>query len=471
MTRVHWVVCLVGAGLAGCAVGPDYKPPAPPKGAAAPFISADRRTETSQEPQDAWWRLYHDATMNRVVEQALAANQDLAAAQANLRSAKAQLDLAAAGRYPATTLSAGGIYGRDAATDEILEIGGHRPFTTWIVNDILGFSYELDLFGRVRRSIEASRDAAQAAAAARDEIRATLAADTVRAYARICALGEELAVARHSVNIARRATKITVDRHAAGANSTFDVVRAEEVLAATQAELPPIEGQRRLALFELTALMGLTPAQAPEETLACAAPPLLRDRIPLGDPMSLLHRRPDISEAERRLAASTARIGVAVAELYPRISLSGLYGGIATSVPQLATNNGLTWGAGPSISWAFPIQAAPRARVQQANAEASAALAHFDAVILDALKQVEQALSAYGADLDHQAAVAVAREKAQEAYRLAHDALLAGSITTLDQLTSEQALITQDRALADADASIIQDQIAIFRALGVGGEM
>jgi outer membrane protein TolC len=172
--------------------------------------------------------------------------------------------------------------------------------------------------------------------------------------------------------------------------------------------------------------------------------------------------------ADRRLAAATAEIGVATAELYPVIKLSGFFGGAATEVSELNTNVGRIWGIGPSISWNFPNQAGPRARVRQAKASQAAALASFDSVVLTALKEVEQSLARYRAALENRQSLVSAQEQIHGAFDIAHDAFLAGSVTSLDLLTTEQSLVSLDAQIAASDAELIQDQIALFKALGGG---
>jgi len=201
---------------------------------------------------------------------------------------------------------------------------------------------------------------------------------------------------------------------------------------------------------------------------SCVLPPRLSDLIPVGDGATLLKRRPDVHQAERRLAAATARIGIATADLYPRIELKGLIGGVSTELNQFATNNGITWGVGPAISWTFPNQSGPRARIRQAKANTAAALAGFDAVVLQALKETEQALALYGAELDHRQALAEAQDRAQKAFDMAHGQFIAGALSNLDLLTSEQQLVATDAAVAASDAALVQDQIAVFKALGGG---
>jgi len=349
----------LAAMLAACAVGPRYHAPTPPVGATAPLTALEPARETSAQPPDDWWRLYEDTRLDGYLAQAFAANTDLRVAEANLSAARALLEASKAGAFPATAVGAGATLGRDPATDEILEIVGAQPQTIWIFDDLFDVSYELDLFGRVRRAIEASRADAAAAAAARDGLRVTLAAETTRSYLRICALGQQLAVARRNLDIAERQAMIIEKRHDAGATSEFDVVRAEGLIAQARAGIPPLEGQRRAALYQLAALLGLAPARAPREALACQSAPRPSTLIPVGDGASLLRRRPDVRQADRRLAAATARLGVATADLYPRITFSGFYGAVGSDTVDLVTEPGLAWGVGPSIKWAFPNQAGP----------------------------------------------------------------------------------------------------------------
>jgi len=479
MLKVHTRICgaarlrtfaalvALGALLHGCKVGPNYHPPTPPAGADAPLVSLDASAETTAPPPDDWWQLYHDPRLDAFIQEAFNANRQLASAEANFSAATAVVSAARAGLYPSTTAAIGGIYGRDATTDEILELEGKRPLTVWLLEDLFQVGYEVDLFGKVRRSIEAAHANAEATEAARDALKVVVAAETARAFAQVCTFGEQLAVARHSHDVVAHEADITVNRHEAGAASDYDVARAEALEAQARSAIAPLEGQRRAALFQLTALLGRTPANAPPLD-DCISAPTLKALIPIGDGTGMLRRRPDVRQAERRLAAATAQIGVATADLYPSIKLVGLYGGAATTTGELATNIGLTWGVGPAISWNFPNQIGPRARVRQAKANQASALAAFDSVILDALKETEQALALYSAALDYRQSVADAQDRIHKAFGMAHDEFLAGAVSNLDLLTTEQTLIAADAAVAASDAALVQDQIAVFKALGGG---
>jgi NodT family efflux transporter outer membrane factor (OMF) lipoprotein len=464
LTLLATIALIVG----GCTLGPNYQPAPPAPGAEAPLVSVSASAETAAEPPDDWWRLYHDPTLDKLLDEAFKANTDLRAAEANLQASRAVLDVARNAFFPQTEAEIASTRGRDAVTDEILNLTGRRSQTIWIHEAALSVGYELDYLGRVRRSVESARADAEAVAAAQDTVKITVAAETARAYAQICALGEELEVARHSLEIVGREADITVNRNEAGANSKFDVVRAQGLVAQVRASIPPLEGQRRSALFQLAALLGRTPTMAPTEVNQCITPPRLTDLIPVGDGATLLKRRPDVRQADRRMASATARIGVATADLYPQITLKGLYGSVTTDIHEFTSADAVTWGVGPSVSWTFPNMAGPRARVRASKANAAAALASFDSVVLQALKETEQALSTYGSELDRRQALSDAQEKAHQAFDMAHDQFLAGSVSNLDLLTTEQSLVAADAAVATSDAALIQDQIAVFKALGGG---
>ncbi len=466
--RAAMLAGLAAGALASCHVGPNYKPPPLPTGAEAPLVSIDPQLETSRQPPDAWWRLYDSPQLDALVGEAFRANRDLRAADANLAAARAVLSAVHADRYPSTEAIAGGVRGRDPVTEEILELDGHQPQTVWLWEDVFQASYEVDLFGRIHRAIEAASANAQAVAAARDDVRVVVASETTRAYAQICALGEQLGVARHSLEIVTREAEITADRYSAGSGSEFDVERARALVDEVRATIPQLEGLRRAELFELAALLGRTPASAPRELVACIAPPRLIALVPVGDGRALIRRRPDVRQAERHLAAATAQIGVATADLYPAIRLSAFFGGAALQLSQLTTNPAEIWGVGPSISWTFPNWARARAQVREAKGARAAALATFDSVVLTALKETEQALAAYSAALDNRQALVDAQDRIHRSFEIARDGFAAGSISSLDLLTTEQSLVALDAAVASSDTTLIQDQIAVFKALGGG---
>lgn len=453
--------------LAGCAVGPDYRPPALPATTAA-FVASRADLGAADALPPEWWRLYDDARLDALIGEAIAANTDLRAAEANLRGAAAVLQAVRAARLPSTQVQGSATYGRDGLNDALYGAAGLPAPDDWIETGRIGVSYQLDLFGQVRRGIEAARADAGAAVAARDVVRVTVVAQTAAAYADMCALGQSVDVAQRSLDLAREIARTTQVRAAAGVDTNFDRARSEALVAQTAAAVPPIEGQRRAQMFVLAALLGKTPAAMAAEQLDCRTPLRLKAPIPVGDGAALLRRRPDLRLAERALAASTARIGVATAALYPTVSLGGSFGWLGDSLGDVTPHDAISFGVGPLISWNFPNQSVARARIRQARAGAEAALAQFDGVVVKALSETEQALTAYGAELDRHRQLAEARSRSAEAVRLAEIERREGALGYLDLLTAEQTLISADAALAASDRALSADQIAVFKALGGG---
>lgn len=455
--------------LAGCAVGPRYVAPTPPATASRPFVSTQGdlgggRAAVDQPLPAHWWRLYDDQVLDGLVEQALVENADLKTAAANLAYAQALVEEAKAGRFPSTTLTGGpawGISQQTAAAGGSPSFGYSAEFTA---------SYEVDLFGRIRRTIEAAKANAEALLAAEDATRVAVAAATAGAYADACGFGQQVAVARASLALVQQTYDITLAERNAGALDDFDLAREATLLDQAKAAVPPLEGERRASLFALAALVGRTPAEVPPQVAACKTPPTLARPLPVGDGASLLRRRPDLREAERALAAATARVGVATADLYPTITLGALANPFGVLSGPGAGSNFLAYSLGPLISWSFPNILVARAHVKEAGAQASAALASFDGDVLTALKESEQALTTYAAELDHRRALAAARDQAFEAVRLAKVQSDAGTLSFLDQLQVQATAVAADQALAASEQAVSADQIAVFQALGGGWE-
>ncbi|WP_218508365.1 TolC family protein [Variovorax sp. dw_308] len=454
------------AAISGCTLGPEFRQPPLPARSAGAFVSALPDAEAASEAPDAWWRLYDDDALARLVTEALDRNTDLAVAAANLALAEAVWQEARAGRYPTTTLTSGAVYGRNLIANSIAAaFKGHAENLTTLLGGI-DVGYEIDLYGRVAGSIAASSFDVEATAAMRDVARVAVAAETTRAYQTVRSAGRELDVAQRSVAIAEQALAIVARQAAEGAASDFDVARVRVLADQARSQLPAFEGRRQAALFELAALLGRVPAEAPFEVAQGSTTARLPMPLPTGDGAALLARRPDVRQAERRLAAATTRIGVATAALYPRVSLGASLGFANNEV--LRSSNAVSFAIGPLISWSFPDQAVARARIAQSDAAAAAALANFDGTVLRALKEVEQAITACNAETQRRASLADAEAHAADAYRLSGIRRREGALSQLDLLTVEQTLLVARAVLAAADTRIIDSQVSLFKALGGG---
>jgi len=450
--------------LTVAAANPKELAPVVPPSANGAFIGAPAAPVTAAEPQADWWRLYQDPLLDRLIADAFAANTDLRVAVANLDRARALLREARSDRLPSTSIGAGATYGRAPETQRAP--GAKRE--DWSYDAGLTIGYEVDLFGRVGQSIKAARGDAAAAEASRDAVRVAIAAETARAYADASSAAERLSVAERTLALLDRTVDLTAKRFAAGRTSKLDVSRSTALREQQRATLSPLRAQRDAALFRLATLTGRTPADLPPE-IGQRSTTLRLDRpIPVGDGRGLLARRPDIREAEQRLAAETARIGVATADLYPRITLGGSIGSTGPSLGDMFGAGPLRWLLGPLLSWNFPNQEAGRARVAQANASARAALASFDGTVLRALEETETALSVYAHELDRRQALREAAAQAGTAAHISRAQLREGRVDFLTVLDAERTSANADADLAESDARVAEAQVDLFRALGGG---
>jgi NodT family efflux transporter outer membrane factor (OMF) lipoprotein len=475
MARQLWRSTPVLAGsaamLVACAVGPRYAPPVPASPEPANFVSSTTAIESAEQPPANWWHLYETPVLDQLVQEALTHNKSLLVAAANLAEARAALSLASAGRYPSTTVSAGVQYGVNSSetlSNDIKGLGPPNPGSIFSAG--LDVSYEVDLFGRVRRAVEAAKADYQAQQAAQDVVRISVAGETTRAYVNACAYGQELDVARQSLDLVTQDYELTVQQAEAGGATDFDVARALELVAQTRAMLPVYDGERRTALFELAVLTGRPPEEISQEASECKSPPKLNNVLPVGDVKSLFRRRPDVREAERQLAGNVARIGVATADLYPTITIGAGAASASNKLRGLDSRNNLTYGIGPLLSWSFPNILVARAEIREARATASAAYASFQAVVLQALQDTEEALTAYGNELDRNASLVTARDQSQIALNLARSSYDLGRVSYLDLLTAQNDLVSASATLAASNQALASDQVTVFKALGGGWE-
>ena len=453
--------------LAACAVGPKAPDPTIPAQGQGAFIGSQSASVSTEAARADWWRLYNDATLDGLIQQALTENNELEAAAANLRAVRASLSEARAGRLPTTSTSAGFTRSR-ASTITNPAANGAKLDDVDTYTTGLDVSYEVDLFGRVESTVRAARSDAAAAAEALEVVRITVAAETARAYADTCSANAQIAVAERTIELQGKTVDLTQRLLDGGSGNGLDVARARAALEQTRASLPPLRASRDGALYRLATLTGRTPAEASEAARGCQSPPQLSQPIPIGDGAALLARRPDVRQAEARLAAAAARVNVATASLYPSISLGGSLGSTALDASDLGEDANFRFSVGPLISWNFPNIAVARARIKQADAQTDAALATFDQTVLTALQETETALSSYANELDRRTALRTARDQAATAARLSRLRFDAGADSFLTVLDSERTLAGADAALAASEAQVTTYQIALFKALAGG---
>lgn len=452
--------------LAGCAVAPE-RPPLTT--VAAPVSIAQTGIAGAVEPPDRWWMLYHEPALDALVEEALANNRDLRVAAARLLEARAMLSEAHAARGPVTRLSAEA-GGGSTLDDQIAAIadGSDHIRTGSRFGMGADISWEVDFWGRIGSTVRLAVANAQEAAALQDGVRVEVAAEVTRAWLDACSYARQGDIARQSLALAEQGRDLAGRLHSAGAGLPVDILRAEALVARTSAAVPPIEAARRNALAELAVLTGHSPAEPPAAAMSCTCLPSIDVVLPVGDGATLLRRRPDIRAAEQKLVAGTARIGIAVADLYPRIALGGGVAASSPSIGRLDARSNMVWRLGPLLSWSFPNIGVARARVRQAEAGEIAALAAFDAAILTALKEVDRAGEYYFAALRRLDSLRIAADRTARARNLVRAQRMAGSATALEMLDADRSDVEAQAALADAEADVTTAQIVLFKALGGG---
>ncbi|MEG3179506.1 TolC family protein [Sphingomonas sp. LT1P40] len=457
--------------LAGCAVGPNYARPETPPTAAAAFVDPGTTKVSPGEVEGEWWRLFNDPVLDRLVVEALTYNTDIRQASANLKRARAFLSESRGQRLPSTNLGAG--YTRSRTGAESAQ-GALPPGVDGVESDFfqigLDASYEIDLFGRVSRSIEAARGDVEAAQAALDGSRVAIAAETARTYAAACGFAAQAEVARETVRLQTRTLELTQRLFDAGRGTIRDVDQARVLAENARAQVPSFEAERRAALYALATLTGKPPAELDAQADRCAVTPGVSALIPVGDGQALLARRPDVRQAERTLAADTARVGVATAALYPSITLGGSVSLGAQNIGDLGKSSSFNFSLGPLLSWSFPNVTAARARVRQAEAGAEGSLAAFDGTVLTALREVEQALARYSGEIERNVALRRADTAATNAARIAILRFEAGRDALLLRIDAERERAASRSALAQSNAALAEAQVALFKALGGGWE-
>lgn len=459
------IALLLGASaLTACAAGPDFHTPATPKTAAAPFIGTVSPAVSTAAADDHWWRLYSDPVLEKLVADALSANTDIRVAVARLERARAQLRGARSDRLPSTSISGSPTYGRASQAQTLPGMDREN----WTVDMGLDVAYEVDLFGRVKRSIEAARGDLGAAQGDTDAVRVAVVADTVRAYVDATASAQRIAVAQETVDLLDKSMRITNARFEAGRSDRLDVIRMTTLRDQQKALIPNLVADRNAALFRLATLTGRTPQDLPADVRDARVTPDLTQPIPVGDGQALLARRPDVRAAEQRLAADTARVGVATADLYPRITLGGSIGTTAIGGGNIFGGGPLNFLLGPLINWAFPNQEANRAKIAAAKADGAASLATFDGTVLRALEETETALSTYANALERRATLKSARDEAARAARISLARQREGQIDFLTVLDALRTQAAADADLATANRAVAFAQVDLFRALGGG---
>jgi NodT family efflux transporter outer membrane factor (OMF) lipoprotein len=464
------LLLLLGLGaavlLGGCAVGPDYQPP--PTAAAASFGNGSQTNFSLAATETNWWRVFNDATLSRLVEQAIATNQDLRIATARVREARALRSGTLLEAFP--IVHANAAWTKSTASKDALHGVPRDLRENELYNAGFDATWELDIFGRVRRSVEAATADVRALEANQRDVLVSVIAEVARNYFELRGAQHELEVARNNAENQRETLDITDAKLRAGRATELDVARARAQLNATLALIPPFETSVKRAIYRLGVLTGQPPTTLEGELAARQPLPALPPLVHIGTPEQLLRRRPDVRVAEQFLAAATARIGVETADLFPRVTFNGRAAFEASELSGLAAAGADTYAFGPRISWAALDLGRVRARIHAARARADAELAFYEKSVLTALEETEGALVAFGRAQARRDYLRDSARSAETAVALANDRYRSGIADFLQVLDAQRTQLVIQEQLAVSETQCATTLVAVYKALGGGWE-
>ncbi len=461
MNRRAALFVLAGALPAACVVGPDYHAPKTTVPTAFGASSAD-----AAPPVAKWWTTFHDAALDALIERAVRANPDLRLAQARVREARAQRGVVAADRWP--TVDASGSGARNRTSDHVFGVPGT---TSNLFQTGFDATWELDVFGGVRRSVEAADADVAAAVEDRRDVLVSLLAEVARGYVEMRGAQRQAAIARANLSAQNETLSLTRTRLAGGLATDLDVARAEAQVDATASTIPTFETTARTAIHELSVLVAAPPESLVAELAADSPQPSPPPEVPTGLPSDLLRRRPDVRRAERRLAAATARIGVATADLFPRFSLTGALGLASDGMGRLVDAGSRTGSIGGAFNWPILDFGRVRSSVDAADAREEQAAAAYESAVLSSLRDVEDALVAFTNEKSRRVSLAAAEKAAGRAADLANTLWSAGRTDFLAVLQAQRDLLAAQDSLVQSDRLAASDLVALYKALGGGWEI
>jgi NodT family efflux transporter outer membrane factor (OMF) lipoprotein len=458
--------------LTSCAVGPNYHRPLVPSAPQWTEAHARGTAPGVEAETDLWWQSFHDAELDSLIHRSVAANYDLARAAARVEEARAARGFVRSNASP--QISAGVSASRDRQTGVGLSPGpggvAARRFS-YEASDYRGelsLSWELDLFGRIRRGVEAATADLAASEQDRRNVLVTLLGDVGRYYADLRGYQLRLAIAEKNIAIAEDTLELTRQRVKGGQATERDVAQAEAQLESSRAQTPGLNTSIQLAIHRLGVLLGQQPGALEKELAASAPLPPAPPSVPTGVPSDLLRRRPDIQRAEAQVAAATARVGEAKADYFPKFTLLGAVGRQATQLHDLSLGLGSFFSVGPTVSAPVFTGGRIRSNIAVQEARVREAVANYQATILTALEETENSLVAYGNEQDRRDRLEATVRASETAFELANVQYRAGLTDFLTVLDAQRELYANRDLLAQSQTQVTTSLIALYRALGGG---
>jgi NodT family efflux transporter outer membrane factor (OMF) lipoprotein len=508
--------------LAGCTVGPNYHEPHAKVEAGFGELKAVSATQPSQPTTrpveiSEWWATFHDPELDSLIRRSAKSNPSLLQAESRIQESRAERIIAGAGELP--TVNAGGGYLHARGSSKVTfplsafgitsppkgkqapsrvdapsqvnaqqlgpvggSVGGGVPtsplgsgglpnVTTDLYQAGFDASWEIDIFGGVRRGIEAANEDYQAALEDRRDVLISLMAEVARNYIELRGYQREIAITQENLHTQQQTLAVTQDRFRAGVTTELDVARARAQVATTAAGIPSLDASVHDTIHRLSVLLGEPPITLMEElTRAQPIPPAPAD-VPVGVPADLLRRRPDIRRAERQLAAATARVGVATAQLYPRFTILGSFGFDATKFANISEWPARYYSIGPGVTWPIFDAGRIRANIRVQNEAVKQYLSIYEQTVLIAMQDVEDALIDYSREQMRRQALSEAVAANRLSVELATQQYQRGVVDFLTVLDAEGNLYGAEDALTRSDVQISADLVALYKALGGGWEL
>ena len=460
--------------VAGCSVGPNYKKP---DTAVADVWNEAQQSgiDTRSAPLSHWWTEFNDSLLNTLVERAVQSNLDIRLAEARIRESRALRAVTAADAWP--RLETAGSYARSRSSENAFSssaVGDSSSFGGNGARDLFraGFdsSWEVDVFGGVRRSIEAADANVAASVEERRNALVTLLGDVAKNYIDLRGFQRRLAVARSNLQAQQETLDLTKVRFEAGLSSDFEVAQAEGQVNTTAAQIPALESALKASVHRLDVLLGQQPGVLWTDVSHEAPIPALPPQAHVGMPAELLRRRPDIRRAERVLASTTAQVGVATADLFPRFSLNGAFGFQSISAGNLISAPSRFWSIGPTIFWPVFDAGRIRSNIEVRNAQQEQALTLYEKTILVAFEDVENSLVNYSKEQTRYRSLLDAVTANRRAVEMANELYTRGLVDFLNVLLSQRALYASESELALSETVLASDLVALYKALGGGWE-
>lgn len=452
--------------LTGCPVGPSYELPKMDSGNA---FGNQEEAEYDLRPIDqAWWRQFKDPALTRLIQKAIANNYDLKAAEANLRETRALFLYAGLNLLPHVN-EHNNWTSLQRSFDSLNQIN-YVPRNLNLYNAGFDVFWEADIWGKIRRDVQSREALVESAEADRRYLQLSIISELARNYFELRGHQNQLAVEQRNAENQRSTWALTQAREEAGIGTAFDTQRAKAQYDTTRALIPPVDSLIHQDIHRISVLTGQIPSALLKELLVPKPIPQPPEHIHLGSPAELLRRRPDIRVVERNLASATAKIGVAIGELFPRVTFVGTFALESSSLTGLGATNAGAYNFGPRIVWPAFDSVQLYTRVLAAEASADARLAEYKQVVLNALEETENALVIYDRLRDRQALLKTASEASYQAYQVATVRFEEGVMDFLNLLDTERRLLLDQREYAASITDTSAALIALYKALGGGWE-